>query len=153
MTTFDSTDTSTMSTTATDPARNLATVQAMYAAFGRGDVPYILDQLADDISWDEGIRATDVPWLQSGRGKDAVVRFFTTLGSSVQFTKFEPVSITGDGDHVVGVIREAAIVNSTGREMAEELFVHFWTFGADGKVRAFRHIGDFALHEAALQPR
>jgi ketosteroid isomerase-like protein len=31
---------------------NLETVQKVYEAFGRGDVPAILDELADDVRWD-----------------------------------------------------------------------------------------------------
>jgi len=147
MTTTETTDTS----TTTDPsARNLGIVGEIYAAFGRGDVPYILDQLADDISWDEGIRATDVPWLQGGQGTAAVTAFFTAVGAGMQFTRFEPVSITAGGDHVVGIVREAVVAVATGATIPEDLYAHVWTFGADGKVTAFRHIGDFVTHETAL---
>jgi ketosteroid isomerase-like protein len=31
---------------------NIATVQEIYAAFGRGDIPAILDRLAEDIDWE-----------------------------------------------------------------------------------------------------
>ena len=31
---------------------NLATVQSIYEAFGKGDVPSILDTLADDVEWE-----------------------------------------------------------------------------------------------------
>lgn len=30
----------------------IETVQQIYAAFGRGDVPFILSQLADDVEWE-----------------------------------------------------------------------------------------------------
>ena len=33
---------------------NLATVQAIYAAFGRGDVPAILSHLTDGVAWEHG---------------------------------------------------------------------------------------------------
>ncbi len=32
---------------------NLGTTQAIYEAFGRGDIPFILDQLADDVAWEQ----------------------------------------------------------------------------------------------------
>jgi ketosteroid isomerase-like protein len=32
---------------------NLESVQAVYEAFGRGDVPAILGALADDVEWDQ----------------------------------------------------------------------------------------------------
>jgi hypothetical protein len=31
----------------------------------------------------------------------------------------------------------------------EDLYVHIWTFGPDGRVTAFRHVGDWARQEAA----
>lgn len=34
--------------------QNLATVQTIYAAFGRGDVPTILGALSEDIEWEAG---------------------------------------------------------------------------------------------------
>jgi hypothetical protein len=40
----------TMTTTAV--TANAASVAGLYEAFGRGDVPAILDRLADDVSWD-----------------------------------------------------------------------------------------------------
>jgi uncharacterized protein len=43
----------------------IATVQEIYAAFGRGDVPAILDRLAEDVAWETTGTSVheDVPWL------------------------------------------------------------------------------------------
>ena len=41
------------STTAPSATANVAAVEAIYAAFGRGDVPSILERLADDVRWDD----------------------------------------------------------------------------------------------------
>jgi ketosteroid isomerase-like protein len=38
-----------------------ATVQEIYEAFGRGDVPAILDRLTDDIAWDLDAPGYGVP--------------------------------------------------------------------------------------------
>jgi ketosteroid isomerase-like protein len=136
----------------TDTSTDLAgVVGSIYAAFGRGDVPFILDQLAADVEWEPGIRATDVPWLQPGTGAAHVAAFFTALGESVDFQDFEPVTIAASGNEVVSVIREAATVRRTGKAIPEDLYVHFWRFGADGKVTSFRHIGDWHRHEVAWQ--
>jgi ketosteroid isomerase-like protein len=129
----------------------VAAVGAIYAAFGRGDVPAILDQLAADVQWEPGIRPTDVPWLQPGTGTAHVAQFFTVLGGSVDFLTFEPVTIAGAGDEVVAVIREAATVRATGKHIPEDLYVHHWRFRSDGKVASFRHIGDWHRHEVACQ--
>jgi ketosteroid isomerase-like protein len=49
---------------------NVETVQALYDAFGRGDIPAILDMLADDIQWDQeapsyGIPIYEPAWARS----------------------------------------------------------------------------------------
>jgi ketosteroid isomerase-like protein len=128
---------------------NTDTVMGIYAAFGRGDVPHILDQLSNDIVWDDGIRTTDVPYLQPGTGKQHVVEFFTALGANLEFTTFEPGRPCAAEDVVMVPVREASRNLRTGRPVEEDLFVHIWTFGGDGKVVAFRHVGDWARHEFA----
>lgn len=80
------------------------TVQQIYAAFGRGDVPYILSQLADDVQWEYGASASPVPWLQPLRGCDQVPKFFEALFAHVDLTRFEVVKLFGDGDTVVDLV-------------------------------------------------
>lgn len=125
------------------------TVQEIYEAFGRGDVPFILERLQDDISWDQGIRDTGLSYLQAGTGLDHVHRFFQELGSTVRFDVFEPVAMCTGADHVMVAVREQGENLQTGGTIEEDLAVHVWTFGPDGKVASFRHVGDFALHERA----
>jgi uncharacterized protein len=129
----------------------VAAVGAMYDAFGRGDIPYIIDQLSDDVSWEEGLRNTGLPWLQPGTGQAHVREFFVQLGSGVQFTTFEPLVIAQSGDAVVGVVREASITLKTGATAASDLFAHLWRFDAAGKVVSFRHIGDWHNLEQAAR--
>ncbi|HXK34834.1 MAG TPA: hypothetical protein VNM91_12570 [Dehalococcoidia bacterium] len=47
---------------------NIETARAIYAAFGAGDVPAILEHLADDVAREYGQGETDVPWLQPRQG-------------------------------------------------------------------------------------
>jgi ketosteroid isomerase-like protein len=66
-----------------DVVSNLATVQSIYEAFGKGDVPAILNVLADDVEWeswaDNSVNA-GVPWMVPRRGKAEVVKFFEATG-------------------------------------------------------------------------
>ena len=128
---------------------NIETVLGIYQAFGRGDVAHILDQLSDDISWDEGIRPTSLPYLQPGRGKDHVKGFFQALAQNYELTTFEPGAPCASDDTVMVAVREMGKNLVTGNPTAEDVFVHIWAFGDDGKVASFRHVGDFAIHEAA----
>jgi len=138
-----------MSSTITT-TNNTAAVGELYAAFGRGDVPYILDQLADDVKWEEGTRLTDVPWFQPRNGRAEVGEFFVALAEGLSLSVFEPQMLLGDGDQVVVVLRVAGTIVSTRKSFDEDQWVHLWKFSDDGKVVSFRHIGDLARQEMAF---
>jgi uncharacterized protein len=131
-------------------ADHVATVLDIYHAFGRGDVPTILDHLDDDVQWDHGVRTTALPWLVPGTGKDHVVAFLQALAAGLEFTVFEPGTPCEGGDVVMVAVREEARALATGRTIEEDLYVHIWTFGPDGRVTSFRHVGDWARQEAAV---
>jgi ketosteroid isomerase-like protein len=54
---------------------SVETVQAIYQAFGRGDVATILDRLDDAVEWETTVPVSDVPWLQARRGTANIVVF------------------------------------------------------------------------------
>ena len=130
----------------------IATVQHIYAAFGRGDVPAILACLAEDVQWEYGSAPNPVPWLQPLQGRSQVPRFFETLMTQVEFHSFVPRHIVGDGALVVGVVDFEATVRATGKRVVEVDEVHLFHFDAAGRVARFRHRCDTLLHAQALQP-
>ena len=127
----------------------LDTVLAIYSAFGTGDVPTILSYLDTDVSWDEGIRTTNVPYLQPGRGIEHVTSFFGALNDNLEITQFEFDTPAVGGDGVLVRVRISGRNRSTGREIPVAPEVHHWVVDDSGKVTAFSHIGDWAIHEAA----
>lgn len=120
---------------------NVESIQALYDAFGRGDVAAILDQLADDVEWDQDAPAYGVPIYEPGVGKDHVRRFFEAVQADLEFVRFEPTNFLSGGDQVAVPIKLEAKVKPTGKVL-EALEIHLWTFGADGKVRRFFHCID-----------
>lgn len=124
---------------------NVETVQQIYAAFGRGDVPAIVEHFAEDIVWEYGVNSTDIPWLQPLHGRAETVRFFEALGA-VELRRFEPKAFLEGGDLVVVVLDFEAVVRETGRVIVEEDEAHIWRFDANGKVRRFRHRADTHQH-------
>jgi quercetin dioxygenase-like cupin family protein/ketosteroid isomerase-like protein len=131
---------------------NVGTVAGIYAAFGRGDIPWIIDQLADDVAWDIGLRDTGLSYLRPGYGKGHVLEFFGHVGADLEFSRFEPGTPCAGGDTViVPVWIEGKVTGGDAFPLAIE--AHEWQFGADGKVTSFRHIGDWADHERAAAAR
>jgi ketosteroid isomerase-like protein len=123
----------------------LQTIQEIYQAFGRGDVPAILERLAEDVSWEHDATDYEVPWLKPGRGRQHVLSFFGVVGSQLGISKFEVKNLL-EGEHqVVAVIEIDAKVHATGKSF-RDLELHLWTFAANGKVARFRHVVDTHQH-------
>ena len=133
---------------------HLPTVQALYQAFGAGDVPGFLSHLADDVEWeqwaDNRAVAAGVPWLQHYTGRDAVAGFFAAAGQ-MDIIDLQILNMMEGGDEVaVSFVLEAKLPACGGRSYRDEE-IHLWTFNADGKVARLRHYVDTAKHIAAFQ--
>lgn len=128
---------------------NLGTVQKIYEYFGQGNVPAILDLLAETVDWEYGGGSTDVPWLQKREGRAAVGPFFQAL-TAMEFHRFEPKTLLEKGNIVVALVDLEATVRATGKRVVEEDEVHLWHFDAEGKVSRFRHRADTYLQWAAF---
>jgi ketosteroid isomerase-like protein len=129
----------------------LATVQDIYDAFGKGDVPRILAHLSEDVAWEYGAGASDVPWLQPRAGKEGAAAFLSSL-ADFQIERFEPTTLLESNDLVVVLLNVEATVRPTGRRIIEEDQIHLWHFGKDGKVERFRHRADTLQHQRACKP-
>ena len=132
---------------------NLATVQGIYEAFGKGDVPAILDVLADDVQWEawENNSAVEagVPWMTSRQGKADVVHFFEAAGQ-MEILDLQVLNMMEGGSQVAVefVIEVNLPAWGGGHYRDEEL--HLWTFDDAGKVIRLRHYTDTAKHIAAF---
>lgn len=129
---------------------NVQTVQNIYDAFGRGDVPSILGHLREDIDWDYGIVDAGVPWLRARKGIGEVPGFFESLGA-LDFQKFQPQTFLESGNIVVVLIDLEVVVKATGRPVEEKDEVHIWHFDDEGKVMRFCHRVDTHKHWLAMQ--
>ncbi|MCA9829202.1 MAG: nuclear transport factor 2 family protein [Dehalococcoidia bacterium] len=131
---------------------NMATIQGIYEAFGRGDVPFIISQMAEDVAWedfaDNSATKAGVPWLVGGTGIPAVAAFFQVVGAW-QPNSFEVKALFDGGNKVVAEI-EADFNIGGGKRFADQE-LHMWTLNAEGKVSAFRHYVDTAKHIAVAQ--
>lgn len=129
--------------------KNTLTVQQIYAAFGRGDVPAIIEAMADDVDWEYGGATADVPWLQPGRGRAAVAAFFQALGTHLDFKSFTVNDILAGPNLVVGLVSFEATVKGTGRAFGEIDEAHIWRFDDRGRVARFRHAANTHAHARA----
>jgi len=123
----------------------LETVQTIYQAFGRGDVPTIMALISPDVSWEHGAPDHGIPWLKPGRGLAHVGEFFQTVGRELNISRFDVQQLYAAGDQVIAQIAIELTVKATGKQV-QDFELHHWHFGADGKVHAFRHVADTHQH-------
>ena len=123
---------------------NVEIIQNAYRAFGRGDIPSVLETMDQRIDW-------NAPKQVGGpaQGRDKVASFFQNLGERYfQELRVEPQSFLGDGDHVVALGRHRAIAKET-KKTIELPFAHVWTL-KNGKATSFHEYTDTATLAEAL---
>jgi hypothetical protein len=128
-----------MTTTEID---NTEQVKKIFEAFGRGDVGYILDQLADDARFVSHLD-TVVPWAGDFKGKEEVARFFQALGGSVEVTGHPVNSLVAQGDTVVAMGDVSFQVRETGKAGSSS-WVYIFKL-ADGRVQSYDQFNDAGL--------
>jgi uncharacterized protein len=69
---------------------NIKLVQDAYAAFGRGDIPAILDAMTQDVTIGIVGRKQDAPFFGIHGGKGGAAEFFKLLDEAHAISKFEP---------------------------------------------------------------
>ena len=124
--------------TTSDP--KIEAIQRLYAAFFRADMDAILAEVADDVDWAPEAASASAPWYGHYFGKADVPRFFTALGTNVEFTEFTPLSFTSNDTDVMVAIRWGFRVPATGKTAT--MTIHHWWRFAGGKIVQYRGSDD-----------
>lgn len=127
---------------------NRALVQRGYDAFGRGDIPALLELLAEDVQW-ETPGPPELPTAGSRRGRQQVSEFFETINSLYDLQGFEAQAFVAEGDRVVVLGTETARVKATGKVLNTN-WAHAFTV-RDGQIVAFQEYLDTAAVMAELR--
>ena len=91
---------------------NLETIQHVYEAFGRGDIPAILERLAEDVRWEQwptgnSAQEQGVPYMKPRSGREAVGGFFQDVQEDFEMNSFNPRAFLEGGDHVAVLIHRS----------------------------------------------
>src|ERR1044071_2679077 len=93
---------------------NKRVVQKVFEKFGTGDVPGLLEMIAEDAEW-AAPGPEIVSYFGERKGREGALEFFRSLGADVEFELFEPGEFVAEGDHVVVFGRERGRVRRTGK--------------------------------------
>jgi uncharacterized protein len=126
-----------------------ATVQELYAAFGRGDLGGILAKLSDDVVWESEGPAT-ISSSGIRHGKAEAQGFFEGLNSDFTDHQLTITDYVASGDTVMTLGRYKATSKSSGRKLDTPI-AHYWKF-RDGKVVRYVGLSDTAAAVEALRP-
>ncbi len=121
--------------------QNLDLVRKGYEAFGRGDIPGLLELLDEQVAWRTPGPA-DLPTAGERRGHAGAQEFFQTLSATVEFLQFEPREFLARGDLVVVLGDATTRVLQTGHTVANQ-WVHIFT-ARDGKIVQFDERADMS---------
>jgi ketosteroid isomerase-like protein len=128
--------------------KNVEAIQKMYAAFGRGDLAAIMEDLADDVSWEVNSQAAaSIPWYAPLKGKKDVPSFFRALAETVEYRRFEPQAFAATGDVVYCTVSFDMIFKKNQQKVTSIMF-HRFTF-RNGRVVNVRTGEDTAQTLAA----
>jgi ketosteroid isomerase-like protein len=127
-------------------------IQGMYAAFGKGDIPAVLEGFDPKIEWRE---AEGSPYQMSGEawiGRDAILQnLFTKLAEDWDGFTVTPTSFHDAGDSVVAEGRYTGTHKNTGKSIDMQ-FCHVWKLSG-GKVKSFQQYCDTAQMQDATGSR
>ena len=124
--------------------QNIQKISDIYAAFSRGDIAFIIDQLTDDVRWLTHLEEV-VPWSGDYSGKSRVPTFFKNISESCEVLGFDPGEFIAQGDTVVSLGYFACKSLETGKsDRTKWIFV--WKL-RDGKVCSYEQFHDASVAE------
>jgi uncharacterized protein len=131
------------------PNTNVAIVQGLFEAFGRGDMGAILTACAPDIEWEVVGSPADFPPFGLRKGLAGVESFFQDVVATHTFQSFAPGPFHAAGDHVFVPIKFEMTVTRTGRKVSSRFFCDFELQG--GKIKRQTEYLDTAALAAAYR--
>jgi ketosteroid isomerase-like protein len=134
-----------MSSAENRAAANLAVVRGVYEAFGRGEVEFILDQIADDCAWESWLdnhgQQAGLPPMTPRHGRAGVAEFFDYV-ATMQIQDFQVLDMLASDRQVVVEV-EISIAIPGGHTLTDEE-LHLYSLNVEGKINRMRHYVDTA---------
>lgn len=127
--------------------QNIELVKELYAAFSRGDLPYILERFAPELEA-FGVNAqgrAKAPWhAPIPKTREGVAMYFELLLGALEPVSFEPRHYAAAGDYVYATIDQTHKVRKSGQTLVMKDGVHRF------KVKGGRVVAWFAAEDTQL---
>lgn len=106
--------------------QNVEFVKDLYAAFARGDLPYILERFAPELE-SFGVNAAGssrAPFHFQGRTRADVARYFEALMGTLEPLRFDVLHLGAGGEHVYATLHQEYKVRKSGKVITLHNGVH-----------------------------
>jgi ketosteroid isomerase-like protein len=134
--------------------KNIQVIKAMYQAFTRGDIPFIMENIAAERFERWGVVASGqwrAPWHHQANSKQDVAKYFEAVLGAMEPLRFEPSLFAAAGDYVYATVNMEYKVRSNGKLLVMQDVVHKFKL-LDGRVVGVRISEDTeATREAFTQ--
>jgi uncharacterized protein len=110
-------------------------VKQSYAAFARGDIPALVNLIADQVDWQDVCPAS-LPYSGQRRNPAEVAKFFSESAQVDEIKTFEPREFIVAGENVTVLGHIAGYARDTKQEFQTD-FVHVFTV-QNGKITRWR---------------
>lgn len=106
---------------------NVAKVRSLYEAFGRGDIPAVLQGLHPKVVWVNPGPA-EFRYFGVHEGREAIARnIFSFIGENLDIHELSPRELLASETTVVVLLDMDATVRGTGKRVVQKV-AHVWTF-------------------------
>jgi ketosteroid isomerase-like protein len=123
-------------------------IESVYEAFNRGDVAYILSQIAPEATWRQ---SKSLPWGGDYAGPEGAGEFFNKLAAEMETVQFQAHENIQAGDEVFSFGYYEGKSLRTGQTGGAEWMFRWRVDGA--KIVAYESYTDTAALLAAMTPR
>lgn len=124
---------------------NLNSVQGVYEAFAKGDIPAVLGFLSSDVDWTE---AEGFPYGGTYTGPNAVLEgVFMRLGTEWESFAVVPDEFIDGGDTVVVLGKYRGTYKATGKSFQAN-FAHVWKVREGKAVKFVQYVDTLIVHRA-----
>ncbi len=128
----------------------VAIIESLYAAIGRGDLDTVGKCLADDVTWEYATESASLPWLTMRRGRTEVAESFRNLPGTI--VNAVPQSFLETGSVVAATVQFEVTMAARADGATDWTHcwneVHHWQFDAGGLVCCLRQRVDVAARAA-----
>lgn len=125
------------------------TIESIYHAFGRRDIPAILALLSPEVRWqpwaDNSAQRAGVPYMLERRGLDGAVEFFKSVAASLEVNSMQVLDLAASERIVVAELAVDYTVRATGTRLQDQM-LQLWGFDEAGRVDRYQNFLDTAKH-------